>query len=126
MNTGASTYPDIGLGEVQTNTTTFNFAVDGSVACGVPLEFEIEAASDDGTFNRRERYDVEGKPLGVSIGDLNNDGFDDMLMSAPPSTPAPAEVAAVSPAAAPSAATDASAPKIRMTVMAAPPSLRRP
>jgi subtilisin-like proprotein convertase family protein len=46
----ASAYPDILVGEMQTNTVAFNFGVDASVPCGVPLDFEIETTTDDGIF----------------------------------------------------------------------------
>jgi subtilisin-like proprotein convertase family protein len=50
MNVDTSAYPDIGVGAMQTNTIVFNFAVAETVPCGVPLDFEIAAATDDGHF----------------------------------------------------------------------------
>ena len=52
MNRAASSYPDIAVSGVQTNTLSYNFGLVTGVACGTPLRFSIQANSAQGNFNR--------------------------------------------------------------------------
>ena len=67
MNASASTYPDIASGAVKTNTTAYNFAVDAALACGVPLDFEIETLTDQGVFTRSFSLPTGAPPVPFTL-----------------------------------------------------------
>ncbi len=78
MNTDTSAYPDIGIGITQTNDTPFNFAVAATVPCGVPLDFQIAASTDDGDFVDNFSINTgQPGPLTTVLVDDVEDGWGD-------------------------------------------------
>lgn len=67
MNTAASAYVDINVGAVQTNTTPFNFAVDSNFVCGVPIDFDLNATTQRGTFAHDIRVPTGQGPVGSFV-----------------------------------------------------------
>jgi len=67
MNTAASAYADINVGAVQTNTTPFNFAVDSNFVCGVPIDFDLNATTQRGTFSHDIRVPTGQGPVGSFV-----------------------------------------------------------
>lgn len=67
MNTAASAYADINVGAVQTNTTPFNFAVDSNFVCGLPIDFDLSAVTQRGTFNHDIRVPTGQGPVGSFV-----------------------------------------------------------